>query len=80
MKKIEILSGIKFFGNLMDINIHMQDLKLVLQKTEEIKFPNHELEDEGGSLISDIFPDITRKSFIVSLLIALDDQFKIFPD
>ncbi len=66
------------FGNLVDIDIHMQDLKLVLQKTEEIEFPDHVLENKGGSLIPDIFPDITRKSFIVSLLIALDDQFKTF--
>lgn len=56
----------------------MQDLKLVLKKTEEIEFPDHEDSVEGDSLIADIFPDITRKSFIVTLLIALDDQFKVF--
>ena len=70
--------GFHFFGNLMDLYCHMQDLKLVLRKTEEIEFPEHEEANEEESLIADIFPDITRKSFIVTLLIALDDQFKIY--
>lgn len=53
----------------------MQDLKLILQKTEEM-FPDHASESE--SLIMDIFPDITRKSFIVTLLIELDSRFKTY--
>ena len=51
---------------------------MVLRKTEEIEFPDHEDSVEGESLIADMFPDITRKSFIVTLLIALDDQFKVY--
>ena len=51
---------------------------MVLRKTEGIEFPDHEDSVEGESLIADIFPDITRKSFIVTLLIALDDQFKVY--
>lgn len=75
---MQLSPGLQFFGNLVDLDCHMQDLKLVLRKTEEIEFPDHEDSVEGESLIADIFPDITRKSFIVTLLIALDDQFKIF--
>lgn len=78
MNRIEISPGLNFFGNLVDIDCHIQDLKLVLRKTEEIEFPEHEETYEGDTLISDIFPDITRKSFIVTLLIALDDQFKTY--
>lgn len=63
----------KFFGNLCDLDCIVQDLKLVLAKTEDIDFPEHE-----NGLIADIFPDITRKSFIVSLLITLDEQFKVY--
>jgi hypothetical protein len=78
MDKTIISPGLHFFGNLVDLDCHMQDLKLVLRKTEEIEFPEHEEAIEGEALISDIFPDITRKSFIVTLLIALDDQFKTY--
>ena len=63
--------GLQFFGSLVDLDCHIQDLKLVLKKTEEISFSEHH---ESESLISDIYPDITRKSFIVSLLISLDAQ------
>jgi hypothetical protein len=77
MIKTEIDPGLNFFGNLVDFDCHIQDLKLVFRKTEEIEFPEHEgSDDDSEMLISDIFPDITRKSFIVTLLIALDDQFK----
>ena len=78
MSKVPLSPGLKFFGNLVDFDCHIQDLKLVLRKTEEIEFPEHEEAVEGDSLIADIFPDITRKGFIVTLLIALDDQFKIY--
>jgi len=78
MNRTDLSPGLRFFGNLVDLDCHMQDLKLVLRKTEEIEFPEHEDANEGDSLIFDIFPDITRKSFIVTLLIALDDQFKIY--
>ena len=64
-----------FFGYACDLICHIQDLKLVLKKTEEIEFEDH---SEYEGLISDIFPDITRKSFIVSLLIALEVEFKEF--
>ena len=73
MDKTRISPGLHFFGNLVDLDCHMQDLKLVLRKTEEIEFPEHGEAIEGETLISDIFPDIPRKSFIVTLLIALDD-------
>jgi len=78
MTKTEIDPGLNFFGHLVDFDCHIQDLKLVLKKTEEIEFPEHEGVDDDETLISDIFPDITRKSFVVMLLIALDDQFKVF--
>jgi len=55
MKKIEISTGLSLFGDLVDFDIHMQDLKLVLQKTEDIEFPEHEFANEGEALISDIF-------------------------
>ena len=78
MSRIQLSPGLQFFGNLVDLDCHIQDLKLVLRKTEEIEFPDHEGSVEGESLLADIFPDITRKSFIVTLLIALDDQFKVY--
>ncbi|MCZ6780466.1 MAG: hypothetical protein O7C73_02345 [Nitrospirae bacterium] len=78
MSEISLSPGLQFFGNLVDLDCHIQDLKLVLRKTEEIEFPYHEDAAEGESLIADIFPDITRKGFIVTLLIALDDQFKVY--
>ena len=50
----------------------------MLNKTEEIEFPEHDHPYIEQGLVDDIFPDITRKSFLVTLLIALDDQFKIY--
>jgi hypothetical protein len=78
MTGTEISPGLDFFGNLVDFDCHIQDLKLVLKKTEEIEFPEHEGAEDDETLISDIFPDITRKSFVVTLLIVLDDQFKTY--
>ena len=43
-----------------------------------MEFPDHDDAPESELLGTDIFPDITRKSFLVTLLIALDDQFKTF--
>lgn len=80
MNKQELSHYTKFFGNLVDLQCHFDDLKTVLKKTESIEFHEHEEFIDGESLISDIFPDITRKSFIVTLLIALDDQFKSYCD
>ena len=80
MDKPVLSNYTQFFGNLVDLQCHFDDLKTVLKKTEEIEFPEHEEFVEGESLISDIFPDITRKSFIVTLLIALDTQFKTYCD
>lgn len=62
-----------FLMGLVDLDCNIQDLKLLLKKTEEIKFKGH-----PDELINDIFPDITRNSFIVSLIIALEAEFKIF--
>jgi hypothetical protein len=73
VKESSLAHYYKFFGNLVDLDCIIQDLKLVLAKTEDIDFPEHE-----NGLIADIFPDITRKSFIVSLLITLDEQFKVY--
>ena len=78
MEKYKISPGLNFFGNLVDIDCNIKDLKLVLQKTEEIEFPDHETVNEEEGLITNIFPDITRKSFIVTLIILLDDQLKTF--
>lgn len=30
-----------FFGSMVDLDCHLQDLKLVLKKTEEIDFDEH---------------------------------------
>ncbi|MBL7153221.1 MAG: hypothetical protein ISS79_05855 [Phycisphaerae bacterium] len=70
-----------FFGSLVDLDCHLQDIKLVLRKTEEVEFEEHpetspELQSEG--LISDIFPGIARESFIVTLIITLDSEFRRF--
>jgi hypothetical protein len=73
VKESSLAHHYKFFGNLVDLDCIIQDLKLVLAKTEEIDFPDHE-----NGLTADVFPDITRKSFIVSLLITLDEQFKVY--
>lgn len=78
MSKSKIQPGLLFFGNLIDLGCHVRDLEIVLRKSEEIEFPTDGKRYEGDSLISDIFPDIMRKSFVVTLLIALDDQFKIY--
>ena len=64
-----------FFGHSCDLVCHIQDLKLVLKTTEKMEFEEH---SEYEGLISDIFPDITRKSFIISLLITLENEFKAF--
>lgn len=77
MKK-PLSPGIQFFGTLVDLDCHLQDLRLVLKRSEEIEFPEHDVDPECECLITDIFPDITRKSFVVSLLIALEGQFKIY--
>jgi len=70
-----------FFGSMVDLDCHLQDIKLVLQRTEEIDFEKHpeaspDLQEEG--LISDIFPGIARKSFIVTLVIILENEFREF--
>jgi hypothetical protein len=78
MTKTEISPGLHFFGNLVEFDCHIHDLKAVLKKTEEIEFPEHNGVNDEEVLINDIFPDIFRMSFIVTLLIALDDQFKTF--
>lgn len=78
MSKAQHSPGLQFFGNLVDLDCHIQDLKLVLKKTEEIEFPSHADITDEDVLITEIHPDISRKGFIVTLLIALDDQFKVF--
>lgn len=78
MTTSQITPGLQFFGNLVSLDCHMQDLKLLLRKMEEIEFPVHVDALEGDSLTPDIFPDITRKGFIVTLLIELENQFKVF--
>ncbi|MDO8356395.1 MAG: hypothetical protein Q7U76_08415 [Nitrospirota bacterium] len=80
MKKTDHPPGLHFFGNLVDLDCHLQDLKLLLRKTEEIEFPYHEGADGDDTLITVDFPDFTRKSFIVTLLIALDDQLRTYCD
>ena len=70
--------GLQFFGNAVELDCHVQDLKLLLKKTEEIEFPDHAEVPEGESLISDVHPDLTRKSFIVLLMIALNEHTKTF--
>lgn len=72
---MELSPHTQFFGSLVDLDCHIQDLKLILKKTEEIEFSEH---DEEDTLIADIHPDITRKSFIVTLLISLDSQLAGF--
>ena len=70
-----------FFGSMVDLDCNLQDIKLVLRKTEEIEFEDHpeaseELKEEG--LIMDIFPSIARESFIVTLIIILESEFRKF--
>jgi len=70
-----------FFGNMVDIDCHLQDLKLVLKKTEEIDFDESEDRDQpldASGLILDIFPDTVRKSFIVTLMILFEDEMRGF--
>ena len=76
MSVIKEKPGLFFFGSLVSLDCHVQDLKLVLRRTEEIEFPEYEEALEGESLVGGVFPDILRKGFIVTLLIALDDEFK----
>jgi len=49
-----------FFGNSVDLDCHIQDLKLVLKKTEEINFEDHPGKSEYEGLISDIFRDCSK--------------------
>jgi len=76
MSRIREKPGLFVFGSLINFNCHIRDLKLVLRRIEEIEFPEYEEALEEESLIGDVFPDISRKGFIVTLLIALDDEFK----
>lgn len=71
-------TGLQLFGNAFDLDCHVSDLLLVLRKTEDIDFPKDKSLPDEQVLLADIHPDLTRKAFIVSLLIALDDQFKVF--
>lgn len=75
MESSALYPGLNFYGHMVAFDCIIQDLKLILKKTEEIEFPDHSTED---GLIDDIFPDITRRSFVVTLLIGLEDQFKTF--
>jgi len=80
MDKTQISPGLDFFGHLVNLDCNIQGLKLVLRKTEEIEFPDYEDESwiEDESWMADIFPNITRKAFIVTLVIELEDQFKVY--
>ena len=49
MNRIKIPPEQEFFGNVVELDIHMSDLKLILQKTEEIEFPEHEVANEATS-------------------------------
>jgi len=77
MAKNKIYPGLQFFGEMVGFDCLIKDLQLVLQKTEKIEFPEYH-ENENEVLILNIFPDIARKSFIVTLLIALDTQMKSY--
>jgi hypothetical protein len=74
MSRQTLSAGLQFFGNLVELDCYMRDLRFVLKKD----FPDHESAIESESLINDIFPQITRRGFVVTLIIALEDQFKIF--
>ena len=50
----------------------MEDLPI----TPGLQFFGHLV--EGEALIADIFSDINRKSFIVTVVIVLNDQFNVF--
>ena len=43
--------GLQFFGNAVELDCHVQDLELLLKKTEKIEFPDHVEVLEGESLI-----------------------------
>lgn len=62
-----------FFGNLVDLDCYIQDLLLILEKTENIA-----LGSSSDGLGSDCFPDVTRKSHIVTVLIVLEREFSKF--
>ncbi|WP_278183513.1 hypothetical protein [Vibrio misgurnus] len=65
----------QFFGNLVDLDCYVQDLLLILEKTEHI-----ELDSSFCGLVHDCFPDVTRKSHIVTVLIVLEREFSTFCD
>ncbi|WP_440885001.1 hypothetical protein [Vibrio campbellii] len=63
----------QFFGCLVDLDCYVQDLLLILEKTESI-----ELGSNFDGLIYDCFPDVTRKSHIVTVLMVLEREFSAF--
>ncbi len=70
-----------FFGNMIDLDCLLQDLRLVLKKTEEIDFDSRSESDnplDDSGLILDIFPNIVRESYIVSLLIIFENELRGF--
>lgn len=60
----------QFFGDLVSLDCYVQDLLLILEKTESI-----ELGRSSDRLVFDCFPDVTRKSHIVTVLIVLEREF-----
>lgn len=77
MKSSQPDPSLNFFGHLVDFCAYIQDLILILKRTEETDFPDDSDDTEEG-LTHYIFPDIMRLSFVVTLLITLEDQFRIF--
>jgi hypothetical protein len=77
MDKDQVSPGRQFFGDMVTFKCIINDLKLVLRKTEKIEFPEYH-DDESEVLSFNIFPDIARQSFIVTLLIALDAEMKSY--
>ncbi|MGF1713339.1 hypothetical protein L4D08_00320 [Photobacterium chitinilyticum] len=63
----------QFFGNLVDFDCYIHDLLLILDKTESI-----DLGGQSDGLVYDCFPDVTRKSHIVTVLIVLEREFSTF--
>ncbi|MFA0570328.1 hypothetical protein [Vibrio gallaecicus] len=63
----------QFFGNLVSLDCYVKDLLLILEKTESI-----ELGSSSDGLVYDCFPDVTRKSHIVTVLIVLEREFSTF--
>ncbi|HHG3069495.1 TPA: hypothetical protein ACPVW7_004637 [Vibrio parahaemolyticus] len=62
-----------FFGNLVSLNCYVKDLLLILDKTENI-----ELSGTSDDFIFDSFPDVTRKSHIVTVMMVLEREFATF--